>query len=223
MKNPMTIMKPFFCAVIFATISSTANAAKLLPAAGVSNTVKPASAVSGSSTPTTVASVQATSVSHASESPAQPAPAVFGGSGMYVGAQLGDSSVGLLLGYRISKMFSMEFSYDYLDPIYTSITIRERTRLNASGIALFPIKFSLMGPMALYIKVGYGRSTEKFTVNDPGIPVPPATTTITTTSSSGVTGGAGVHVDLSNSTSARLGVTVVGSEKTTYLAAIYKF
>ena len=139
---------------------------------------------------------------------------------------MGDSSVGLLFGYRLSKMFSMEISYDYVDPHYTYDTvktIRERTRLIASGLAMFPVKFSDMGPMALYVKVGYGRSSERVTVDDPGLGGLPASTTVTTTSTTGVTGGAGVHVDLSTSTSARLGINVVGSDKTTYLAALYRF
>ena len=37
------------------------------------------------------------------------------------------------------------------------------------------------------------------------------------------TGGGGVHVDLSNSASARLGFSVVGNNRTTYLATMYKF
>jgi hypothetical protein len=121
-------------------------------------------------------------------------------------------------------MFSMEISYDYVDPVYGPTTKQERSRAGASGLAMFPLKFSEMGPMAIYIKVGYGRSTEKFTVNDPGSPpLLPATTSVTTTSTTGVTGGAGIHVDLSSSASVRLGFNVVGSDKSTYLAAMYKF
>lgn len=148
-------------------------------------------------------------------------------SGMYIGAQLGDSSVGMLLGYQLSKMFSMEISYDYVDPVYTTITSQtttlKRSRAGASGIAMFPIKFNEMGPMAIYIKVGYGRATEQTTVEDSGLGGLPATTTVTTISTTGVTGGAGVHVDLTSSSSARLGFNVVGSDRTAYLAAMYKF
>lgn len=156
--------------------------------------------------------------------PTRPAPPAASNSGMYIGAQLGDSSVGALLGYQISRMFSMEISYDYVDPVYGPTTKQERSRAGASGLAMFPVKFSEMGPMAIYVKVGYGRSTERFTVNDPGSPpLLPATTSVTTTSTTGVTGGAGIHVDLSNSALVRLGFNVVGSDRSTYLAAMYKF
>jgi opacity protein-like surface antigen len=160
--------------------------------------------------------------------PAARAPAAGSiATGFYFGAQLGDSSVGAVMGYQFTKMFGMEISYDYFDPIYTravTVTTAEKNRLGVSGLAMFPIKFSEMGPMALYVKVGYARTTDKLTTDDPGLPPSiPASTFITTTSVTGVTGGAGIHVDISNSASVRLGVNVVGSERATYLAALYHF
>lgn len=148
-------------------------------------------------------------------------------TGIYIGAQLGDSSVGAVMGYQFTKMFGMEISYDYFDPLYTravTTTIAEKNRLGASGLFMFPVKFSEMGPMALYVKVGYARTTDKLTTDDPGLPPSiPASTFITTTTITGVTGGAGVHVDVSKSATARLGVNVVGSERSTYLAVMYRF
>lgn len=142
----------------------------------------------------------------------------------YVGTQLGDSSIGASMGYRFGKMYSMELSYDYVDPRYTPTTISESSRIGASGVALFPIKFSDMGPMAIYVKVGYARTTDKYTVNDPGLgPGFPPTSTVTTTRKTGVLGGAGVHVDLSDNTSARLGFYAVGSDRSAYMAAMYRF
>lgn len=155
-----------------------------------------------------------------------PAPGSIA-TGFYFGAQLGDSSVGAVMGYQFTKMFGMEISYDYFDPIYTravTVTTAEKNRLGVSGLAMFPLKFSEMGPMALYVKVGYARTTDKLTTDDPGLPPSiPASTFITTTTKTGVTGGAGIHVDISSSASVRLGMNVVGSERTTYLAALYHF
>jgi opacity protein-like surface antigen len=145
------------------------------------------------------------------------------GSGLYFGAQLGDSTIGALLGYQSSNMFGMEISYDYVDPVYTPTTVLKKSRAGASGLARFPIKFSDMGPMALYVKVGYELYIEKYTVNNPGVPVPPPTSITTETRRTGVTGSAGVHVDLSRRTSARLGVNMIGSDRSVYLNAIYRF
>jgi opacity protein-like surface antigen len=159
----------------------------------------------------------------ANSAPKPVATPVAARTGAYLGAQLGDSTIGALLGYQLTKMFAMEIRYDYVDPVYTDTTSLKKSRGDVSGLAMFPIKFSEMGPMALYVKVGYELYTEKYTVNNPGVPVPPATTTITTTHKTGVTGGAGVHVDLSDRTTARLGVNVSGSDRSVYLNAIYKF
>ena len=157
--------------------------------------------------------------------PLRAAPAAASNAGLYLGAQLGDSTIGALLGYQLSRMYAMEVSYDYVDPKYTPTTSLQISRVGVSGQALFPLRFSEMGPMAIYIKVGYARTTEKYTVNDPGLGIPafPATSTVTTTLKTGVTGGAGVQVDLSSNTSARIGGNYVGGDRSVYLAALYRF
>jgi opacity protein-like surface antigen len=221
--------------LLISTVANQAYAAKFIPAAntntaaGSTSTAQRTPAAAPDPLPYsapawTIAAAETAPARPVPAAPTRPAPSAASNSGMYIGAQLGDSSVGALLGYQISRMFSMEISYDYVDPVYGPTTKQERSRAGASGLAMFPLKFSEMGPMAIYIKVGYGRSTEKFTVNDPGSPpLLPATTSVTTTSTTGVTGGAGIHVDLSSSASVRLGFNVVGSDKSTYLAAMYKF
>lgn len=211
-----------------------AQAAKLLPGSDSStapvNTVKPASAPSASSTSNNVIAPTLAQTPAPAPAPRPATPAATSNAidtGFYMGAQLGDSSVGAVMGYQFTRMFGMEISYDYFDPIYTravTVTTAEKNRLGAAALAMFPIKFSEMGPMALYVKVGYARTTDKLTTDDPGLPPSiPSSTFITTTTKTGVTGGAGVHVDMSKSASVRLGVNVVGSERTTYLAALYRF
>jgi len=192
-----------FAALILFTFAGQAIAAKLAPA--------PAPAPAPTTAP--------------ANPPASPPPVApaSSSSGLYFGVQLGDSTIGALLGYQSSGMFGMEISYDYVDPVYTPTTVLKKSRAGASGLARFPIKFSEMGPMALYVKVGYELYVENYTVNNPGVPVPPATSITTETRTTGVTGGAGVHVDLSKSTSARLGINMIGSDRSVYLNAIYRF
>ena len=218
MKN---INQIIFAALLSSLAATPAVAAKIIRASG---SVTPASAnIVIASAP------QAVSAAAQVASPPPPPPRVAtpatSNSGFYVGAQLGDSTIGALLGYQFSKMYAMELTYDYVDPKYTPTTTLEKSRAGISGLALFPIKFNEMGPMAIYIKVGYGRTTEKLTVNDPGLGIPafPATTTQTTTLTTGVTASAGAQVELSNNTRARLGVNYVGGDRSVTLAAIYKF
>jgi len=223
-------------AVLLSTVASPAMAAKIIPATPAPTTAstKPAAAVAASApAPTVFAAVTPVAVQPPppAAAPVKPAPVTSSRSAFYVGASVGDSTIGVLMGYQISKMYAMELEYDYVDPIDTveasgGTTRLAKSRVGISGLALFPIKFSDMGPMAIYIKAGYAGTSEKYTVNDPGIPgfpAFPATTTVTTTVTTGVTGGAGVQVDLSNNSTARLGINYVGGDRSVYLAALYKF
>ena len=212
-------------------ITKTNNSANTTAAASAPAVAEPQPAKSNSSisnSPTFVAANEQPVVTRpATQATPAKAAATAIATGFFMGAQLGDSSVGAVMGYQFTKMFGMEISYDYFDPIYTravTTTIAEKNRLGASALWMFPVKFSEMGPMAIYVKVGYARTTEKVTTDDPGIPpsIPPSTF-INTTTTTGVTGGAGIHVDVSQSATVRLGVHAVGSERTTYLAALYRF
>lgn len=217
-------------------ITCQAQAAKFLsgsdPSPTPASTAKPASAPTASSP-----SINTNSPTLAQATAPTPAPRTAaytpasGGSGIdtgfYMGAQLGDSSIGAVMGYQFTKLFGMEVSYDYFDPRITraiTTTTADKNRASASALAMFPMKFSDMGPMALYVKVGYARTIDKVTIEDPGIggSVAPSTT-ISTTTKSGVSGGAGIHVDMSKSASVRVGVNVVGGEHNTTLSALYRF
>ena len=216
-------------------ITCQAQAAKFLsgsdPSPAPASAAKPASAPAASSPSNNVNTTSSAPTLAQATAPA-PAPRAAaytsssGGidTGFYMGAQLGDSSIGAVMGYQFTKLFGMEVSYDYFDPHYTralTTTTAEKNILGASALAMFPMKFSDMGPMSLYIKVGYARTTDKLTTDDPGPPT--ASTYITTTTKTGVTGGAGIHVDMSKSASVRLGVSVVGDQRTTFLVALYRF
>jgi len=220
----MIIMKQLFIATLLTAATSTPVLAAKFVTAPTSATTPVTTTPTTTSAPTPTIVSAAPSPVVTQVTPAHAAQKSTGTSGTYIGAQLGDSTIGALLGYQISKMFAMEISYDYVDPIYKPPTTLEKSRAGISGLALFPIKFNDMGPMAIYVKVGYGRTTEKLTLDDPGLGIGfPPTTTVTTTIKTGVTGGAGIHVDLSNNTSARLGVSAVGDDKSAYLAVLYKF
>jgi opacity protein-like surface antigen len=220
-------MKKILLATLFGlTIATSAIAAKTAPAATPSKSATPAPApapvvtvirpLSSSSVTSAVPKAEVATVTSISERPATY-------SKLYVGAQLGDSTIGAYLGYQLSNMYAMEAAYNYVDPVYGLNTELKRYRAGVSGLALFPIKFSEMGPMSLYVKVGYGLDVEKYTVNNPGVPVPPASSTTTTTRRTGVTGGAGIHVDLSERSSARLGANLIGSDRSIYLNALRWF
>ncbi len=148
---------------------------------------------------------------------------------IYVGAQLGDSIVGGLVGLQVSKMFSVEARYDYVDTIYVPNGNTKSSNLGIAGVALFPLKLSDlklsdMEPFYLFGKAGYERSTKKTTSVSPDLGVPgfPSTTTITTTVKGRLLIGGGAQYDFSKKFSGRVGVNFVGSDSSMYLTAIYK-
>lgn len=143
---------------------------------------------------------------------------------LYVGAQLGDSIVGGLLGLQINKSFSMEARYDYIDTIYQPNTTIKASSTGFAGLGMYPVKLGDMEPFYAFVKAGYERTTTKTTTADPGIPgLFPATTTVTATVRKRAVVGAGVQFDLSPDVSGRFGMNAVGSEHSVYITAIYKF
>jgi hypothetical protein len=143
---------------------------------------------------------------------------------LYVGAQLGDSIVGGMLGLQINKTYALEARYDYVDTVYQPNTTIKASSTGIAGLGMYPLKFGDMEPFFIFLKAGYERNTTKSTTNDPGIPgFFPATTTVTTTVRKRVIVGAGVQYDFSRDTSGRIGMNAVGSDHSVYLAAIYKF
>ncbi|MFZ2161269.1 MAG: hypothetical protein WAW02_03540 [Sideroxyarcus sp.] len=143
---------------------------------------------------------------------------------LYVGAQLGDSIVGGILGVQINKTYSLEARYDYIDTIYQPNTTIKASSTGIAGLGMYPVKFGDMDPFFIFGKAGYERTTTRTTTTDPGIPgYFSATTTVTTTVRKRVIVGAGVQLDFSRDVSGRIGMNAVGSDHSVYLAAIYKF
>jgi len=144
---------------------------------------------------------------------------------MYVGAQLGDSIVGGLLGLQINSTFSFEARYDYIDTIYYPNTTIKASSTGVALLGMHPVQLGDMDPFSIFLKAGYERTTTKTTTTDPGIPgLPfPATTTVTTTVRKRAVVGAGMQFDLSPDVSGRIGMNAVGSEHSVYITAIYKF
>ncbi len=193
----------------------SASARTTTPAKASPSTVKPAPV-----------SIQ---IAPPAEIPVTTAPADAKFSRVYLGMQLGDSIVGGLVGLQVSKMFSVEARYDYVDTIYVPNGNTKSSNLGIAGVALFPLKLSDlklsdMEPFYLFGKAGYERSTKKTTSVSPDLGVPgfPSTTTITTTVKGRLLIGCGAQYDFSKKFSGRVGVNFVGSDNSMYLTTIYK-
>lgn len=143
---------------------------------------------------------------------------------LYVGAQLGDSIVGGLLGLQINRTYSLEARYDYVDTVYQPNNVVKASSTGIAGIGMYPLRIADMDQFYIFGKAGYERTTTKSTTSDPGIPglFSPTTTVVTTIRKRTVV-GAGVQYDFSRDFSGRIGMNAVGSDHSTYITAIYKF
>lgn len=186
-------------------------------------------APTATATPTTPAPTSST-IATPIETPASTTPAVepkF--SRIYLGAQLGDSIVGGLVGLQISKMYSVEVRYDYVDTVYIPNSNTKSSNIGLSGVALFPLKLSElklsdMEPFYVFAKTGYERSTVKTTITDPGLGTPgfsPTSNTSTIVKGRLLIGG-GAQYDFTKKFSGRVGVNFIGSDNSVYLTVLYK-
>jgi hypothetical protein len=150
-------------------------------------------------------------------------------SRMYLGAQLGDSIVGGLVGLQISKMYSVEVRYDYVDTVYIPNSNTKSSNIGLSGVALFPLKLSElklseMEPFYVFAKTGYERSTVKTTTTDPGLGTPGllGSSNTTTIVRGRLLIGGGTQYDFTKKFSGRVGVNFIGSDNSVYLSVLYK-
>ncbi len=141
----------------------------------------------------------------------------------YVGAQLGDSAAGGILGIQINSSFSLEARYDYIDTENQPNTTTDAYCIGLTGIGMYPVKFGKMAPFYLFMKAGYEQTTTETTTHDPGLPPFPPSTVVTTTEEKRVVVGAGAQFDFSQDFSGRVGMNAVGSDHTAFITAIYKF
>ncbi len=192
---------------------------KILPVVMLSLAVaSPASAA-----PLATAPASATPVSVAPA--AQSLRAAESNHWMYLGAKLGDSTVGGLLGLQFTKRYSLEFSYDYIDSVYQpNYTVKSSTT-GVAAVGMFPVKFGELDPFFIFARAGYERNTTKATTYDPGIPGLPlgSTTTVSTTIRKRPVVGIGAQYDFTRNFSGRIGKNAVGTDHSVYIAAIYQF
>lgn len=143
---------------------------------------------------------------------------------VYLGAKLGDSTVGGLLGLQFTRRYSLEFSYDYIDTVYQpNYTVKSSTAAVAA-VGMFPVKFGELDPFFIFAKAGYERNSTKATTYNPGIPpLFGSTTTVSTTIRKRAVVSVGAQYDFTRSFSGRIGKNAIGTDKSVYIAAIYQY
>src|SRR4051812_43101879 len=140
------------------------------------------------------------------------APAFAQTTPFYVGAHVGDGFVGVLGGYQIDKMFSVEAHYSSLD-----VSSGDGSSIGVSGVALFPLKIQKVPELSVFAKVGVERTTIKTSVTFFG-----TTVNAKATETDLVVGG-GAQYDFDKNLSVRAGVNFTGESDSVYVSGIYRF
>ena len=140
-------------------------------------------------------------------------PAVAANAPVYAGLQVGDNYVGILGGYQLDPMYSVEVSYisgDNGSNVWGDI---DYSSIGVAGVAMFPVKPQGMSPFSLFAKAGFERATVKTKFFGE---------TRRYTDTNLVLGG-GAQYDFNSNVSGRLGIDIEGEADSLYLSAILKF
>jgi opacity protein-like surface antigen len=145
-------------------------------------------------------------------------PAFAADTPVYVGALLGNQYVGVLGGYQIDKMYSVELSYA---KVLTNTTYVAGGTSNTSDhslaadlVVMLPWKIQKVPALSFFAKGGAEYHTVK--VSTTGAPD-------LTTNELKLKLGGGAQYDVSKNFVVRAGVGVMGSRNDPYVSAIYKF
>lgn len=154
-------------------------------------------------------------------------PAYAAYTPLYVGIQLDNTSGSALLGYQINKSYAVEANYTKSDSHIIHSGITSDTSISALGLAamvMFPMKLDSGSPYFLFAKAGYERYTKDETYSIPSSVTLtlPYNNTVSSVENRVIFGG-GAQYDFYQNVNGRVGIDLVGSQRSVYLSAIYKF
>ncbi len=144
---------------------------------------------------------------------------------LYAGIQVGDKSVGALLGFQIDKRYAIEGHYSRSDShiSHAGVTVDTATTgLGVTGNARFPMKLNDVLPYFLFAKAGWERTTNNETYTVPNTSALLSSGRITSHKNQFIWGG-GAEYEFTKNISGRMGVDLVGKDKSINLVALYKF
>ena len=146
---------------------------------------------------------------------------------IYTGVQLDDTATGIMFGYQIDRTYAVELQYVEANTNVTHAGIVVDTRTSAVGIvgvARFKMKLRNAMLYSLFVKAGYEHvtNTEDYSI--------PTTVTLTlpyddteTSNENRLILGGGAEYDFTKHVTGRAGLDFHGTDRSIYLAAMYKF
>ncbi len=148
-------------------------------------------------------------------------PALAEESPVYVGALAGDQYLGVLGGYQIDKMYSVELHYArILTPDVAApgrSTTYDSYDMAANLVVMLPWKIKNVPELTFFGKGGVERQSVKTTIAAGG------TSFSATVTDTKLTLGGGAQYEVTKNFSARAGIGVMGAHNDLYVAAIFRF
>ena len=147
-------------------------------------------------------------------------PALAADSPVYAGVLLGDQYIGILGGYQIDNMFSVEGHYAKKlqpDVSFGGTTYKyDTTMIGVDLIAMLPWKVQKVPELTFFAKGGVEYISQKFTVSG-------ASNYSVSTKETKLSLGGGAQYDVSKNFSARVGASVLGYRNDLYVSGIFRF
>jgi opacity protein-like surface antigen len=148
-------------------------------------------------------------------------PALAEDSPVYAGVLAGDQYFGVLGGYQIDKMYSVELHYaKILTPDVSAFGMTTKTDAYNAGVdlvAMLPWKIKNVPELSFFAKGGMERQSVKVTTTNGGTSVSATTTEMK------LSLGGGAQYEVNKSFSARAGLGVMGAHNDLYIAGIFRF
>lgn len=155
------------------------------------------------------------------------APAFAAYTPIYAGVQVDNISGSALLGYQVNKTYAIEAQYTKSDTHISQSGMNSDTYITTASLAalaMLPMKLNGGSAYFLFVKAGYARITKEESYYIP------TTVTLTFPYSGTVTNtenriffGAGAQYDFYENINGRVGIDIVGDQRSVNLGAIFKF
>jgi hypothetical protein len=147
------------------------------------------------------------------------------GAPLYAGLQLGDTSVGGIAGFQANARYAVELHIAKSNATISHANTRVETdisRFGVAGVARFPMKLNEVLPYHLLAKAGWESTTTNETYTIPNSVALLDSGQVTNRKNQFIFGGAAEY-EFQKKIVGRVGVEILGKDKSIHLAALYKF
>jgi hypothetical protein len=150
-------------------------------------------------------------------------PAFAANTAFYAGVQVDNSIATGLLGYQINKNYAVEAHVSRYETRIDQAGATSNTQITSAGMAalfMLPMKLAGGSPYFIFAKAGYERISKDVTYSFPASVT--YSGSYNNLENRAIFGG-GAQYDFYEHLSGRMGIDIIGQDRSVYLGAIFKF